>query len=72
LLLIAAPMVIDVCLSFTGLVQSTTLSRVMTGSIFGFFAPWFIVPPLVEAVHQLKSKKKINRTGEVEYVGKTR
>jgi uncharacterized membrane protein len=72
LLAIAAPMVLDVCLNLAGLVHSTTLSRVITGTVFGFFAPWFILPPLVEAVHQLKSKKKISRTGEVEYVGKTR
>jgi hypothetical protein len=54
------------------LVHSTTISRVVTGAVFGFFAPWFILPPLVEAIHQLKMKNKINRSGEVEYVGKTR
>ncbi len=71
-LVIVAPMIIDVCLNLTGLVHSTTLSRIVSGAMFGFFAPWFILPPLVEAMHQIKIKKKINRSGEIEYVGKTR
>jgi uncharacterized membrane protein len=71
LLAIAAPMVIDVCLNLTGLIHSTVLSRVVSGAIFGFFAPWFILPSLIEAIHQLR-KKKTKTLGEVEYVGKAR
>jgi len=68
----AAPMMLDVCLSVAGIVHSTAVSRAISGTVFGFFAPWFILPQLIEAVHQLKWKKKIQRTGEMEYVGKTR
>ncbi|HVN48700.1 MAG TPA: DUF2085 domain-containing protein [Bacteroidota bacterium] len=71
-LLILAPMLIDVCLNVVGLVHSTTLSRVGSGMIFGFFAPWFIFPSLVEAVHQIIVNIKTKTSGEVEYGGKTR
>lgn len=70
LLIISAPMILDVCMNVLGLVQSTTTSRLVTGSIFGFFIPWFMIPSLEEAVQQIR-KKNMKMSGDVEYVGKT-
>lgn len=47
------PMVIDVCLTFTGIFSSTLLTRAITGALFGFILPFYLLPPLLEAIGQL-------------------
>ncbi len=53
------PMLIDVMLNDTGLHASTTITRVVTGLLFGGVMPWCIVPLLIEACSQLIYRKKI-------------
>jgi len=48
------PMLIDVALDTVGVFRSTSLSRIVTGSLFGLVAPFFIVPPLTQALRQLR------------------
>jgi uncharacterized membrane protein len=64
----ATPMMIDVCLNAAGIMHSNTLSRVVSGMVFGFFASWFILPSLIEAVHQLLKKKNL-KLGDMDYAG---
>ena len=67
------PMLIDVALNDTGLLMSTTMTRVATGILFGGAMPWSIVPLLIEACLQLIHKKKIQSldSGVCTYVRKT-
>jgi uncharacterized membrane protein len=51
IVLSALPMVIDVAASMTGLRESTMLSRVLTGSLFGASAVFFVVPGFLGAMH---------------------
>jgi uncharacterized membrane protein len=54
--LAVAPMIIDVFLSFTGIHPSTSLTRMISGVLFGSVLPLYIVPPLLEGVAQLRSQ----------------
>lgn len=56
ILLAIAPMAIDVFLSITGIHPSTLLTRSMTGMLLGLVLPYYIVPPLQEAVSELHSQ----------------
>ena len=47
------PMVIDVLLTFTGIHSSTLMTRAFTGALFGFILPFYLLPPLLEAIGQL-------------------
>lgn len=70
---VIVPMVIDVMLNDTGLHASTTMTRVVTGLLFGGVMPWCIIPLLIEACSQLVQKKKIHSldSGVYTYVRKT-
>lgn len=57
---IIIPMLIDVVLNDTGIHASTTMTRVVTGLLFGGVMPWYIIPLLIEACLQLIHKKKIH------------
>jgi uncharacterized membrane protein len=46
------PMVIDVCLTFTGIHSSTLLTRAVTGALFGSILPFYLLPPLLEGIAQ--------------------
>jgi uncharacterized membrane protein len=63
------PMVIDVCLTFTGIHSSTILTRAVTGALFGFILPFYLLPPLLEAIGQLRDQH-LARGGSV-YARKT-
>lgn len=61
-----APMVLDVVLNLTGLHSSTVWTRTLSGVTAGFVVPFFLMPPLIEAVHQLSEK-----FGGLTHAGKT-
>ena len=44
------PMFLDVFLSLTGIHTSTDATRLVTGGIFGFALPWYIMPVLFDAL----------------------
>jgi uncharacterized membrane protein len=69
----ALPMVVDVVLNATGLHASTTLTRVLTGALFGASMPWFVVPLFIEACLQLNPRNinHLSDSGVVPYVRKT-
>jgi uncharacterized membrane protein len=54
--LVLAPMILDVLLNLTGLHPSTPLTRLVTGMLFGSVLPFYILPPLLEGVAQLRSQ----------------
>jgi uncharacterized membrane protein len=54
--LAVAPMIFDVVLNFTGIHSSTALTRTITGMFFGSVLPFYILPPLLEGVAQLRSQ----------------
>ncbi len=54
LILAVAPLGIDAVASLTSFYESTTLSRLVTGSLFGSMMPWFLLPPLTEGIAQLR------------------
>ena len=60
LVAVMIPMVVDVLLNDIGLHFSTTMTRVITGLLFGGVMPWCIVPLFDEACSQLLTKKKIH------------
>ena len=47
-----APMAIDVVLNFFGFHASSVLTRVISGSIAGMILPFFVVPPLLDALNK--------------------
>ena len=66
------PMLVDVVLNDTGLLFSTSMTRVATGFLFGGVMPWCIVPLLSEACSQLIHKKNQSLdSGVSTYVRKT-
>ncbi len=67
LLATAAPMVLDAFLNLAGLHESTVWTRSLTGAAMGLVVPFFLMPPLIEAVHQLAGK-----FGGLTYAGKTK
>ena len=50
------PMVIDVFLNFSGIHVSTLLTRAITGFLFGLILPFYLVPPLLEGIAQLRDQ----------------
>jgi uncharacterized membrane protein len=50
------PMVIDVFLNFLGIQESTLLTRAITGLLFGLILPFYLVPPLLEGIVQLRDQ----------------
>jgi len=67
------PMVVDVVLNAAGIQASTTMTRVITGALFGISMPWFIVPIFIEACLQLNSRNKNHSpdAGVIRYARKT-
>jgi uncharacterized membrane protein len=56
ILLAVVPMGVDVALSFLGIHSSTFVTRAVSGGLFGFIMPWFVVPVFIEAVSQLRDQ----------------
>lgn len=56
ILLGLAPIAADAILSLLTGYESTTASRVATGSLFGLMMPWYVVPLIVEGVSQLRTR----------------
>ena len=50
------PMLIDVLINVTGIHVSTLLTRAMTGFLFGFVLPFYLLPPLLEGIAQLRDQ----------------
>lgn len=50
------PMVVDVLLSLTGIHESTMLTKTVTGALFGSILPFYLVPPLLEGIAQLRDQ----------------
>ncbi|MEX2117145.1 MAG: DUF2085 domain-containing protein [Bacteroidota bacterium] len=61
-----APIVLDVLLNLSGIHASTVWTRTLSGVVAGLVVPFFLMPPLIEAIHQLKEK-----FGELSHAGKT-
>jgi len=60
------PMAVDVILNLAGIHASSIWTRVLTGVTAGLAIPFFLMPPVIEAVHQLKEK-----FGGLPHAGKT-
>ncbi len=56
LMLALAPMAVDVLLNLTSIHLSTTLTRVVSGTMFGGILPFFLFPPLAEALSQIRNR----------------
>ena len=67
----ALPMLIDVGLGILGIHESTSTTRLITGSIFGIVLPFFIYPPLLDAITRISHGLSI-RKGEILYARKTK
>lgn len=50
------PMLIDVLINVTGIHASTLLTRAITGLLFGFVLPFYLLPPLLEGIAQLRDQ----------------
>ena len=61
-----APTALDVLLNLAGLHGSTVWTRALTGVTAGLVIPFFLMPPLIEAIHQLAGK-----FGGLSHAGKT-
>lgn len=48
------PMAIDAFLNLTGIHGSTLLTRAITGLLFGLILPYYLLPPLLEGIAQLR------------------
>lgn len=57
IILLAVPMIVDVVASWTTGYNSTILTRVVSGGLFGFGAALLIVPVFTEAIHQLTAHR---------------
>jgi len=58
LIAVILPMLIDVVLNGAGLHTGTTLTRVITGALFGTAMSWCVVPLFIEASLQIIRQKK--------------
>jgi uncharacterized membrane protein len=56
IMLAILPMVVDVLLNVFGIHVSTMLTRVVTGALFGSILPFYVVPPLLEGIAQLRNQ----------------
>jgi uncharacterized membrane protein len=70
LLLACLPMIVDVALGLSGIHESNTWTRLATGLLLGGAAPFYLLPPLFEAVAQRFSQLS-TRKGEPLYARKT-
>jgi uncharacterized membrane protein len=67
-----SPMIMDIVLNDSGVRLSTTVSRVVTGGLFGAAMPWFVLPLFVEACVQIINRARIHPplAGVLNYVRK--
>jgi uncharacterized membrane protein len=67
------PMLADILLNIMGIHTSTSMTRTITGALFGVNMAWFITPILIEAYSQLYSRNSNHSSdpGAVQYVRKT-
>lgn len=52
------PMLVDVLLNITGIHASTNATRLVTGSLFGFALPWYVLPVLFESLSGISRPSK--------------
>ncbi len=51
----------DVFLTIVGIHESTILTRTLTGGALGIVLPWFIVPPLIDAIDRVQDQIRVRR-----------
>jgi uncharacterized membrane protein len=66
-LLSILPLLIDVCLSETGVHESTVLTRAVTGAVLGIALPYVLIPPAQEAVAELRLKLPTSLLGKIRH-----
>ena len=73
LIIAVLPILIDVACNDIGLFTSTTVSRVVTGVLFGATMSWYIIPLFIEGSLQIINQLRIHSssTGVIHYVRKT-
>lgn len=52
LIVAAVPVLLDVALTLFNVHEGSTITRVLSGSMFGVVAPFYIIPAATEAIHQ--------------------
>jgi len=67
LLLSILPILLDVGLSELGVHESTLVTRVMSGVIFGIALPFILIPPAEEALKELRLKLSLSFLGEIRH-----
>ena len=67
-----APMILDILLDACGFHESTPISRLITGGLFGAATSWFVLPLLIEACNQIINQVGIHPSpsGVLQYVRK--
>jgi uncharacterized membrane protein len=65
------PMLVDVGFSVLGIHESTSITRLVSGACFGIVLPFFILPPLVDAITKLSHRSSPTK-GELLYARKTK
>ena len=65
------PMAVDVGLSVAGIHASTSATRLLTGTLLGIVLPFYILPPLVDAITKLSHSSSTTK-GELLYARKTK
>ena len=56
IIIAVGPMLLDVLLTLSGLHESTLVTRTLTGALFGLIMPFYLLPPLLEGVAQLRTQ----------------
>jgi uncharacterized membrane protein len=54
-----APMTVDALLSLLRIHESSSASRILTGSFFGVIAVFIVVPIIVDAVSDLRARRRV-------------
>lgn len=61
------PILIDLGLSESGVHESTLVTRVLTGAIFGIALPFILIPPAAEAHRELRLKFRQSFLGKIRH-----
>jgi uncharacterized membrane protein len=74
LLITIVPMLIDVVLNDTNLLISTTMTRIITGALFGSVTSWYVIALFIESCLQIIQQKKNHSqdSGAYAYVRETK
>jgi uncharacterized membrane protein len=67
LFLSVLPILLDLGLSEIGVHESTLITRVVTGVIFGIALPFILIPPAEEALEELRLKLSLSFLGKIRH-----